>query len=302
MGIADFWPVSIILLINTIVALIVFFAGLFQAPGRRGTVLMFSWFIFICPVAAILFVVFGKLISHFYKTQNVDLEDISFSKEREKIVFPPNRDVEMNYVPLEDAMVVTDTANLRQLLIDVLKNNDREMLKGIACAINNSDTEVSHYAAAAILDILSDFRASVQNLLMQIKRYPDIVKINLFALEYIYQMLTMNIMNDAEQRSMIYTENEVAENLFKYNVWYMTAEHYLWLTDLMISVQDYPIAETWADRAWEHCKGQLDTYKARLHIYYAEKRTDAFLACIKELKNTDIAVDKEILNIFRIYG
>lgn len=302
MGFAEYGPVVIILLINTIAAMGVFFAGLFQAPGRRCTFLMVSWFILICPLAAIVFLAFGKLISTFLKTRDVDMDDISFGKKREKMVLPPDKEVEMNYVPFEDAMAVADTGNLRRLLIDLLKHNDRQMLASIPNAINNSDTEVSHYAAAAILNILSDFRANLHNLLLNMRQYPDNVSLNLLILDYIYQMLNLNLMNDSEQRSTIYTENEVAETLFSRHLWFMKAEHYLRMTDLMISIGDFPLAERWADRAWEYCANQLCAYKARLHVYYAEKRTDAFFACIEELKKTDIAVDKEILDLFRLYG
>ncbi len=302
MGTTAFGHVIMIILINTAVALLVFLVGLLQEPGRRCTTLMFSWFILICPLAAIVFISLGKLISAFYKTRDIDMDDISFSMKRDRIVLPPDREVELNYVPLEDAIAVSDIGNLRRLLINILKNNDKEMIAGITRAIDNSDTEVSHYAATAILDILSDFRANLQSLLLKVKRFPDDVNLNLFALDYIYKMLNMNIMNASEQRATIYTENEVAENLFKYNLWYMKPEYYLWMTDLMISIEDFNLAEVWASRAQKYCSDQLSSYKARLHVYYAQKHIDAFFACMTELKNTDIAVDKEMLDLFRIYG
>lgn len=302
MVITKFGPVSIIILLNTIVALIVFIVGLFQIPGRRITFLLFAWFIFICPLIAIIFIIMGKLVSTFYKTNDVNLEDISFSKKRDKIVLPSDNEVEMNYVALEDAMAVSETNDLRSLLIDILKNDNREMLPSIVHSINNTDTEVSHYAATAILDSLSEFRANLHDLLIKMDSHPDNVKNNLYILEYIHQTLEMKIMNDVEQRSMIYTENDVAENLFLNNLWFMNAEHYLWLTDSMISIQDFRLAETWALRAWEYRPNDINSFKCRLHVFYAEKKRNEFFECIEELKNSDIAVDKEILDLFRVYG
>lgn len=293
--------VLIIIVINTIVALSSFFFGIFQKPGRRSTILIFSWFILICPLVSLFFIVAGKIISNFNKYTDIDKNNISFQKKKEKILFSPDDKTEMNYVSVIDAMAVADKSQMRKLIIEILKNNSKELIPSIIHSINYDDTEVSHYAATAILDILSEFRTNMQEMLMKLTMYPDNVKTNLYVMEYIYKMLKMNIMNEMETRSTIYTENDVAENLFQHNLWFMKAEHYLWMTDLLISIQEYAMAENWVFRACEYCSNELGSYKARLHLYFAEKKGQEFFSCLEELKNTDIVVDKEILDLFRIY-
>lgn len=292
----------IILLANSLVAAAVFVFALRQPPGRRGTLFLFAWFFFICPLAGPLFTLAGMLINRFYRAQEVDLSAISFIKDRQQTVLVPNSEMELNYAPLEDAMALADTKKVRSLLIDILKNNDLAAFTSVARAINSSDTEVSHYAAAAILDILSTFRARSRELLLEMRQYPDNVNHNLFVLEYFHRMLEMGVMNEMEYQATVDSINEIAENLFEHNLWYMKAGHYLWICDHLISAGDHATAQVWAERAKKYCPEELDTYKARLHVFYAVQDSAQFFACLQELKSTDITVDKEILDLFRLYA
>ena len=299
---ADELPVLAILIANAFAALTVFLYGLLKARERRSTFFISAWLIFFCPVAGAAFLSLSALLAAALRTKNVDMQDISFSKARERMVLPPDSGVELNYVPLEDAMAVTDARNLRKLLIDILKSDERRTLTAVARAIDNGDTEVSHYAAVAILDVLSNFRGTLQGLLADLERAPDDAALNIHILEYLHQTLEMDVMKESERKSTIDTAHRVAENLFTHNLWHMRDEHCLWMTDLMISVGDFDRARMWAARAWKYHAGKLDAFKARLHLYYAAKEVDPFFTCIAELKATDIPVDRELLDLLRIYG
>jgi hypothetical protein len=295
-------PVVLILIGNTVCALGLFCYALIRERQRKSTFFLLSGFVLACPVAAPVFLSSSALIAAFLKTKDVDMKDISFSKDRERAILPPDSEIEMNYVPLEDAMALADTGNLRQLLIDILKSDKRRTLTAVARAIDNPDTEVSHYAAVAILDILSSFRGRLQGLLRDLANNPDDAGLNIHILEYVYQTIEMNVMKESERRYTVDTANGVAENLFTHNLWYVKDEHCLWMTDLLISIGEYERARVWVERAWEYHADKLNAFKARLHLFYATKEVEAFFACIAELKVTDIPVDKEVLDLIRIYG
>lgn len=302
MPFASYKSIVMILLINTLAAVATFIFGLLQPSERRSTVLLFAWFFFICPVAGPVFTLLGMSLNRFYEPREIDLSVISFSKNREKTVLAPDSEMELNYAPLDDAMVVADTKKVRSLLINILKNDSISVFSGVARAVDDSDTEVSHYAATAILDILSDLRVHSQELLANMRQYPEDVNHNISLLEYLHHMLEMRIMNETEHRATVDTMIEAAENLFTHNLWYMKAEHYLWICDHLIGVGDNVLAQTWVGRARKYRPDELETYKACLHICYARKDIAGFFACIQELKHTDIVVDKEILDLFRLYN
>ncbi len=302
MDTAGLWPVLVIIILNTLIALSVLIMAFLKKKEVRSSMLMLAWFIFIVPLIGILFILLGRLISWLNRKKNVDMSEVSFSQDREKLVLPPDQETEMNYVPIQDALAVSDTESLRKLLLDALRNNAKKTVSSIAAAINSKDTEASHYAASVILDALSEFRATAQSMLEQMHKLPEDVEMNLLTFEYIYDVLSMKIMTQIEQESFIYTLNTVAENLFIHNLWYMTASHYLYMTDLFISIKDYILAEQWAQRAFRYRPDVLETYKASLHLYFDQHDQKAFFECLNRLRDSDIIIDEEILNLFRLYG
>ncbi|MDI9469023.1 MAG: hypothetical protein QM296_02330 [Bacillota bacterium] len=291
-----------ILVLNVLLALIFFAAGLFQGKGRRGTTLWFSVLTFFCPVAVPVYLGSRWLIEEFLKNQTIDMATISFDKKREDILLPPDAATEMNYVSIQDAVVLSDKPSVRRLLIDVLKHNSSQTLKAIAFAMNSPDTETSHYAAAAIQDALSEFRTTAQKMIEQMNRYPEDVEINLAALQYLHSGLELRIMTEIEQRSYVDLETDVAENLFRNNVWFMTAAHYRMLIDDLISVQETDRAAEWGRRACSYRRDELDTYKARLKLYYAQNRKEEFFDCLNEFRASRINADQEMLEIIRVYN
>ncbi len=295
-------PVLLILLINYIIVLILFVSAFFQKKGHRSTMFLFSWFLFVVPFFGGLYILLGQFFRFLNRKKNVDMSDVSFNQDREKTILPPDQEIEMNYVPIQDAMAVSDTASLRRLLLDTMRNNAKRTIASIAAAMNSEDTEASHYAASIIMDALSEFRSTAQNMIENMQRLPEDVEMNLITFDYIYDVLNMKIMTKIEQESYIYTLDHVAENLFAHNLWYMTATQYLQLTDLFLSIMDFNMAEKWAFRSGQYRPNILDTYKANLHLFFVQHNQSAFLDCLQELGKSDVPVDEEIMNLFRLFG
>lgn len=295
------WIVIPLLVINLLIAIGILVYGLLNHKGRRCEFVTFAVLTFFCPVAMPLFLALTRLIEMPSRRKEVDMNDISFNKQREEAAQIADYATEMNYVSLSDAMRLSTTSELRKLLLNVMKYNAQKSLTSIADAINSPDTETSHFAASSIQDALSEFRATAQNFISEMHHYPEDVEINLMALDYIHHGLTLKIMTPIEQQSYIYTEDSVAENLFRHNVWFMLSEHYLWMVELMISINDLESAERWVNRSMTYRPTELSTYKARLRLYYARGSKEQFLGCIQEFRETNIKADQEMLELIRLY-
>lgn len=291
----------VILILNLLIAVGIIILGCYQRKGVRCVFVTYGVLCIFCPLVLELFLGISLLIERIFRARGVDLQDISFDKTREKMSIKPDDRAEMNYVPISDALQLSDLPDLRRLLIDILKYDPSSNIRSIADAINSDDTEASHYAASAIQDALNEFRNTTQKLTVQLQRYPDDVEINLAALKYVYNGLILRIMADTEQRSYIYSEDAIAENLYTHNMWFMTARHYSWMVELMISIGDFSNADKCLERAMSCRPDELDTYKARLRLLYSEGRRKEFFECINSFKSTNIEADQEMLDMIRLY-
>ncbi len=288
----QFSAVHWILLVNTVFSLGLTVYGLFNRKGRRCELVALGLLCAICPVVLPVLLGMIRMIEFFTRSQEVDMNEISFDQKREEQAEVPDAGVELDYVSMQDAMRLSSVSEQRRLLLNVMKYNASMTLTSMVEVINSPDTETSHFAAAAIQDALSEFRMMAQKLINNMKAYPDDVEVNLMALEYIYQCLKMKIMSPVEQQSYVYTENSVAENLFQRNPWFMIATHYLWMVTLLIDIKDLGLADTWVSRANQYRPNELDTYKAMRRLHYARGDQEGFLACIDRFRKSDLSADQ----------
>ena len=66
--------------------------------------------------------------------QEVDLEDVIFSKERIKTHLKADEERERNMVPIEEALAVSDRKNLRMLMMNVIRGDLKDSLESIMLA------------------------------------------------------------------------------------------------------------------------------------------------------------------------
>lgn len=293
--------VLLLLLVNTLVAAGICIIGCFRPKGQRITWVQYGLIALFCPVVGEVFLGFWGIYSILSREVPVDMAEISFSQTREKKPQMPDRESERNLTSIDDAIAFSDNAEQRRLLIEVLKRNRRETLTSVVLAIDSEDTEVSHYAASAVQDALSEFRQTVQKLESALRNTPEDVELNLKTFEYLIDGLSLKIMTPIEHRSYVYVANNVAQNLFEHNVWYMDAAHYLMLVRQLLSVQDYALAQTWCARASEYRPDALETYKAWIRCCYEMGDREKFFALIDQFKNSSIKADREMLELIRMF-
>lgn len=294
------WVVIVLFALNTIIAIIMFIAALLRLDETRATRAAYAVLFLVCPIVGFTIFLCVRVLYLYFSEQRLDTSNLSFSKSRVKTLLPPDESTEMNYVPIKDALVTQDRSSLRRLLLDLLKNNAVISAHSVSVAVGSADAETSHYAASAITDFLSEFRSGAQQRLFLMNQSPRDVLHNLEALEYLNEALSLRVMDDIEQRSYVYTMGNVAENLFINNRWYMSAEHYLWMVDHFLEIDDAGTAAKWMDRAIQSRPEELNTYKCVLHYHFKTRNPDKFFQTLETLKASNIWIDKEILDLVRV--
>lgn len=292
-----FW----ILAINTLLAVILLVVSFFLSERHRKSLELDAVLVLFCPVIAPLFLLCSIIVGYLTREQQVDTADISFDKTREKHHLPPNLQMERNFTSVEDAMSFSDIPELRHLMIDILKIDRRNNLSSVALALDSDDTEVSHYAASALQDALSEFRSTTQKMQSALLHTPEDVELNLQLLEYLFEGLSFQFMTDVEQRTYIYIADDVAQNLYDHNIWYMLAQHYLRMVCLLLSIRDYDRARQWCERAKVCRPEELDTYKAYFHFYYDTGQHEQFLQLLEKFMQAGVKADQETLNLIRLF-
>lgn len=295
-----------ILIINTLVAATYLIYGFYynkRHPDESFVkYIILSIFMFFCPIVGAVFLGLGNLFYHIFFDSSIDLAAITFSKERVNVLDRPDEADEINLIPMEEAIMINDKENLRNLLLTVLKGDVSKSINAVTKALNSADSEASHYAASAIMDIVNDFQTTLQKFHAQLEANPNDTEINVLYINYLEEMLAANFLSELELKTYVYTLLEVCQNLYEQDKAALRTTHYTGLISLLTRIGDLQAAELWISRYTEAYPDELEMYRCVLHHYFAIKDKIHFFACLDKLKNSSIAVDNDMLELIRTFN
>lgn len=261
--------------------------------------------IFLCPVVGFLaFLITHMLYVMFFRTK-ADLTDVIFGKEKVVANRKADEDSERNRVPIEEALAVADKDSLRSLVMDVVKGDVHKSLATISLALNSEDTETSHYAASVLRDALNDFRQESQELFNALHKgdenAPDYA---CTLIEYMNEVLRQDVFPDMEQRSFVEMMEEAADWLYKSeeNRHRLTCEYIEWIAIRLLGTGQYDNMKVWCDRCMEMYPEELSSYTIQLKLYFSIQDKENFFGVMKRLKESDIVIDRDTLDLIRVFS
>lgn len=296
----------VVLILNTLVAVIYGIWNFIQCRIREKSVkeyMIRMVIMLMCPVVGPMFFAVIKLIGVLFFRQNVDLADVIFSKERVTTYLHADEEQESNVVPIEEALVICDKENLRNLMMNVVRGEVEESLASIALALNSDDSETSHYAATVLRDVLNDFRAHTQELFIVMNRNEkDSCEYACLLIEYMNGVLKQEVFQEAEQRSFVDMMEKACDYLYERDWRRLTPQYIGWLCNLFLKIQSYDKMKLWSDRGRDMYPDELIIYVCYLKYYFTVGKKKQFFEELDRLKQSDIVIDKETLELIRTFS
>ena len=296
----------VVLILNTLVAVIYGIWNFIQCRIREKSVkeyMIRMVIMLMFPVVGPMFFAVIKLIGVLFFRQNVDLADVIFSKERVTTYLHADEEQESNVVPIEEALVICDKGNLRNLMMNVVRGDVEESLASIALALNSDDSETSHYAATVLRDVLNDFRAHTQELFIVMNRNEkDSCEYACLLIEYMNGVLKQEVFQEAEQRSFVDMMEKACDYLYERDWRRLTPQYIGWLCNLFLKIQSYDKMKLWSDRGRDMYPDELIIYVCYLKYYFTVGKKKQFFEELDRLKQSDIVIDKETLELIRTFS
>ena len=291
----------ILLVCNTLIAIIYLLWNLLRRKEKNRSCVFRTIVMILCPVVGPCFFLFSYLLFRTFFSKPVDLADVIFSKDRVS-TFVHAEESERNLVPLEEAIEVTDTENLRSLMMNVVRGDIQKSLAAISLALNSEDTETAHYAASVLQDALNDFRMNVQKQYQMILSQDDSETSQAeMLLDYMDQVLAQHVFTDMEQKNYVQMMNQICEILFARDRGRMTSALYEAVSLRLLEIEDFEECEKWCERAVGHYPNSLATYTCQLKLYFNSGQKSRFFEVIEDLRNSLVVLDSETLELIRVF-
>jgi len=256
----------------------------------------------LCPILGPLFIGLSYVIHRWLFTQEVDLEDVVFAKERVKTYMHADEERGRTMVPMEEALAITDRENLRNLMLNVVRTDIRESLEAISLALNSEDSETAHYAASVLQDALNDFRTTVQKHYRAIQKQDENqIEYVVLLIDYMDQVLKQKVFTDMEQKAFVLRMDEICDILYENDYERMTTAHYEAISLRLLEIKDFEKCKKWCERAVEQYPKSLSTYTCQLKLYFTNGNQEEFFRVLSELCSTNIVIDNETLEMIRVF-
>ncbi|CDA87339.1 putative uncharacterized protein [Clostridium sp. CAG:230] len=299
---------AVILTINTMIAAGYLIYGLaFRVKKEKDEkdpvrYVILSLFMLLCPVIGPAFLGFGNLFYHLFFDTSIDLAAITFSKKRVDVVERPDESDEINLIPMEEAIMINDKENLRNLLLTVLRGDVKKSINAVTKALNSSDSEASHYAASAIMDIMNEFQKTLQKFYAQMDAEPDDTEVMVLYINYLSEMLGAGFLSELEEKTYIYSLQKVCERLFHADQTQLKPMHYTALISLLTKINDLQSSELWIQRFTTNYPDHIEMYRCALHHYFSIKDKIHFFEYMDRLKHSNIPIDNDMLELIRTFS
>ncbi len=275
-----------------------------QIPSRTGY-LFKALVMFLCPVVGVLFFVSTQLMYVLFFRTKADLTDVIFGKEKVVTRRKADEESERNRVPIEEALAVADKESLRSLVMDVVKGDVQKSLATISLALNSEDTETSHYAASVLRDALNDFRQKSQEFYNALHKGDEKAPEYACAMiEYMNGVLSQEVFPDMEQRTYVDMMEEACTWLYKSEEhrYRLNCEYIEWIAIRLLRLEEFERMETWCERCMEMYPEELTSYTLQLKLYFSIQNREKFFAVMDRLKSSDIVIDRDTLDLIRVFG
>lgn len=306
-----------ILVVNLALAVMYLLYGLFfSAPAGtekgeetgdvsrsgRGTYLLQFIVLALCPVIGFVFFFLANILNKTVFRFKVNLEDVTFSKERVETQVKADEEQGRNIIPVEEALIVNDKKSLRTAILSIIKGEAQSSLSSITLALDSGDSETAHYAASILSDTLNEFRITVRRLYSEIREESEESGREEALLDYMNGFLQQNIFTQLEQNGYVRMMAEIADAIYEKDPSRLTTEQYEGVCLRLMESEEFDASERWCLRLAKQYPEALCAYTCRLKLYFVLKNREAFFRTLHILKKADIVIDSETLEMIRIFS
>ena len=121
-------------------------------------------------------------------------------------------------------------------------------------------------------------------------------------IDYMNRILSQKIFTTMEQTKYVNMLEEAAESLYQKNGARITADRYEGLCLKLLDLKKIPETEKWCMRLARQHGNALTAYTCRLKLYFTMGEKEKFFEVLQELKESDIIIDNETLELIRIFS
>ena len=256
----------------------------------------YEWLIlFLLPFSGLLFLKFPIFDAH--KTAGLDSFSGEAKAKRQKLYIADiAKDREI--ISIQDVLAINSVYEKRSVVMDLFSYDSAQYVKELQIALGDPDTEVSHYASAAIVgmkDRLEGKLSATKNDFLNNPSDENAARYLVSIKAYIESgALNENRIRKYEELFCAFMDEWEEEDLLQKQEWFPTLLAYL--THLGHKEKTLALAERFVQET-----SSQDAYVAALKASYAFRRTEDLRRYLAELRKADLVLTDYHYDILQFF-
>jgi hypothetical protein len=138
---------------------LIYFAFTLHRKSLQQSIYRFIVVLLLPGIGLLFFLISGILGKFIKETENIEESYQEYVKDIEQVTYVQGIDLsrELNTIPLSDSLTLGTVEQRREFLVDLLKKDYTRYISVLKKAVSNEDSETSHYAGAALMEIKRQF-------------------------------------------------------------------------------------------------------------------------------------------------
>lgn len=288
-----------IIIMNTIIAIL--YMVIMWIKTRLPHVFLRGITMLLCPVVGVGCYFFCFLLELFLPKGEVDYDNLSMDKGKKQFLGGIDKEREMEVLPLEEVLTVSVAKDRRRAMLNMLKMDISEKLSLLRKAVENEDSETSHYAASALTDVFNKFNLELNDLQVKYDNDRSNRQTNVEFLDVVLRILNSGGLLGVEETKYYYMYINLILNLEKYHPDAITENYYAMMVRALQKVGKVQDAEKWAELSLERQPDVEQSYLNVMYIKYILGKEEEFDEVLKRLTGSNVALSQKGLDIVRFW-
>ncbi|MEK4699842.1 hypothetical protein MKX47_09610 [Solibacillus sp. FSL R7-0668] len=229
---------------------------------------------------------------------NAQTEDIPIELRSSKTVIEKER--ELAVVSIEEALIISDYTTRRRVMLDLLKQDAMNYLDILQTAVLNDDTETSHYAVTAVIEVKRELSLLLQKLSVEFSQNPEDLEVGLTYVDVIKEYLRSGFLDTQSTKNYRMTFIQVIQTIIDSNQ--ATEALFNEKINMELTLGELKAAEQTALLFKELYPHSEKPYLQLLAIYCELKAATQFNIVLNSLKKAPITLTNDALVTLRYWS
>ncbi|QHE53637.1 hypothetical protein [Pontibacillus sp. HMF3514] len=207
----------------------------------------------------------------------------------------------MNTVPFQDVLLLNENHIRRRKLLQLLKQDSFKDIQMLKVALENEDTETSHYAASSILESKRKLLNDMQEIEVQLNKSEDEdLELLLMYSERMKEYIDLEFVDENTKRKYMYQYTSILARVLEEEE--SQPKHFINKIEYDLQLKEYQQALQYSQKFLNAFPYNEDAYFAAMKVYYALEDEERFRKVLTQLKQSTITLSPKGLNRIRYWN